>query len=194
VRVVWHDIWVLQVPWWERILRAVVVYAFVVVALRLAGKRELGQLNSLDLVVLLFLSNILQNSIIGNDVSITGGIIGAATLLLVNYATIRVLFLFPAIDRVVEGDATVLVENGQLISQNLKKELLTEEELIVACHKQGLYSLDEVERAYLEPGGAITIFARRPTAEERETSEIEQRLETLIAAVQRIEARLGAAG
>jgi uncharacterized membrane protein YcaP (DUF421 family) len=191
---VWHDIWVLQVPWWERILRAVVVYAFVVVALRLAGKRELGQLNSLDLVVLLFLSNILQNSIIGNDVSITGGIIGAATLLLVNYATIRVLFLFPAIDRVVEGDATVLVENGQLISQNLKKELLTEEELIVACHKQGLYSLDEVERAYLEPGGAITIFARRPTAEERETSAIEQRLETLIAAVQRIEARLGAAG
>lgn len=188
----WHDIWVLQIPWWERILRAVVVYAFVVVALRLAGKRELGQLNSLDLVVLLFLSNILQNSIIGNDVSITGGVIGAATLLLVNYATIRVLFLFPAIDRVVEGDATVLVENGRLIGQNLKKELLTEEELIVACHKQGLYSLDEVERAYLEPGGAITIFARRPTAEERETAATEQRLETLIAAVQRIEARLGA--
>ncbi len=190
----WHDIWVLQVPWWERILRAVVVYAFVVVALRLAGKRELGQLNSLDLVVLLFLSNILQNSIIGNDVSITGGVIGAATLLLVNYATIRVLFLFPAIDRVVEGDATVLIENGRLISQNLRKELLTEEELIVACHKQGLYSLDEVERAYLEPGGAITIFARRPTTEEQETSDIEQRLETLIAAVERIEARLGAMG
>jgi uncharacterized membrane protein YcaP (DUF421 family) len=191
---VWHDIWILQVPWWERILRAVVVYVFVVVALRLAGKRELGQLNSLDLVVLLFLSNILQNSIIGNDVSITGGIIGAATLLLINYATIRVLFLFPAIDRVVEGDATTLVENGQPISKNLKKELLSEEELIIACHKQGLYSLDEVERAYLEPGGAITIFARRPTVEEQETSAIEQRLETLLAAVQRIEARLGSAG
>jgi len=186
---VWHDIWVIQVPWWERILRAVVVYIFVVVALRLAGKRELGQLNSLDLVVLLFLSNILQNSIIGNDVSITGGVIGAATLLALNYATNRVLFLFPVIDRVVEGDATPLIDDGRVIAANLKKELLTEEELLVAVHKQGLYSLEEVENAYLEPGGAITVFARRPTVEERETGEMERRLDQLLAAVQRLEAR-----
>ncbi|HEY7294272.1 MAG TPA: YetF domain-containing protein [Dehalococcoidia bacterium] len=187
----WHDIWLLQVPWWERVLRAAVVYAFVVIALRLAGKRELGQLNTLDLVVLLFLSNILQNSIIGNDVSVTGGIIGAATLLLINYVTLRVLFLFPRIDRIIEGDATPLVENGRVIGENLKRELLTKEELTVACHKQGLYSLDEVERAYLEPGGAITIFAKRPTPEERQSIALEQRLDTLLASLQRIEARLG---
>ena len=162
----WHDMFVAQVPVWERIVRAVVVYAFVVVALRLAGKREMGQLNSLDLVVLLFLSNILQNSIIGNDLSITGGVLGAATLLGVNYLTIRFLYRFPRLDRLVEGEATLLIVDGAVQRANLRKELLTEEELLVACHKQGILNVSDVERAYLEPGGAITVFARTPTTTE----------------------------
>lgn len=188
----WHDIWVVQVPVWERVLRAVVVYAFVVVALRLAGKRELGQLNSLDLVVLLFLSNILQNATIGNDVSITGGAIGAATLLAVNYLTVRFLFNFPRLDELIEGDATPLVADGRVLSENLRKELLTEGELIVACHKQGILDLADVERAYLEPGGAITVFAKRPTGEEQELSVLERKLDGLVAALGRVEARLEA--
>jgi uncharacterized membrane protein YcaP (DUF421 family) len=189
----WHDIWVVQVPVGERVLRAVVVYAFVVVALRLAGKREMGQLTSLDLVVLLFLSNILQNSIIGNDVSVTGGIIGAATLLLVNYLTIRFLYRFPKLDELIEGEATLLVQDGRILRDNLRRELLTEQELIVACHKQGILDISEVVRAYLETGGSITVFARRPTPVEAETSRVEEMLSQLVAAVQRLEARAAGA-
>lgn len=186
----WHDIWVVQVPVWERVLRAVVVYLFVVVALRLAGKRELGQLNSLDLVVLLFLSNILQNSIIGNDVSITGGVIGATTMLTLNYATIRFLYSFPKLDELVEGDPTLLVQDGRVIHDNLHKELLTETELLVACHKQGIYDVADVERAILEPGGAITVFAKRPSSDEIEAATVERKLDSVLEALRRLEARL----
>lgn len=188
----WHDMFVAQVPFWERILRAVVVYVFVVAALRLAGKRELGQLNSLDLVVLLFLSNILQNSIIGNDVSITGGLIGAATLLLVNYLTIRFLYRFPQIDQLVEGEATLLILDGAVQRESLRKELLTEEELLVACHKQGILNVTDVARAYLEPGGAITVFARTPTASEALSADAQRKLDDLLAGMRRLEDLLSA--
>src|ERR1700741_264820 len=109
----------------EKIIRPVIVYFFLIIGLRLAGKRELAQLNPFDLVVLLTLSNTVQNAIIGDDNSVTGGIIGAATLLLLNYLVARFLSRHEKLDRLVEGQATVLIENGRVLKNKLAKEVLS---------------------------------------------------------------------
>src|SRR5438874_9862723 len=115
-----HDMFFLALPIAEKILRPILVYAFLIVALRLAGKRELAQLNPFDLVVLLTLSNTVQNAIIGEDNSVTGGVIGAATLLALNYVVIRFLYGHEALDRLVEGEPDVLIENGVVRHDRLK--------------------------------------------------------------------------
>src|SRR5579864_3441446 len=119
----------LPLPLIEKLLRPVIVYLALVVLLRVFGKRELAQLNPFDLVVLLTLSNTVQNAIIGDDNSITGGVIGAATLLAVNYGVVRFLFNHEKLDRLVEGDADVLIDNGVIDSKRLRKELITRAEL-----------------------------------------------------------------
>src|SRR5215510_3470395 len=138
-----------DIPILEKILRPIIVYLFLIVGLRLAGKRELAQLNPFDLVVLLTLSNTVQNAIIGSDNSVTGGLIGATTLLGVNYLVVRFLFKHQKLDRFVEGDSDVLIEGGKINQDRLEKELITLTELESAAHKQGFASLDEVERAVL---------------------------------------------
>src|SRR5436305_7169118 len=125
-----HDMFGLGLPIAEKVLRPVVVYVFLIVGLRLAGKRELAQLNPFDLVVLLTISNTVQNAIIGDDNSVTGGVIGAATLLLVNHIVVRYLFRHDRIDRLVEGAADALIENGALCHDCLEKELITPAELL----------------------------------------------------------------
>jgi len=162
---IFHDMFVLGLPVAEKILRPIVVYAFLVVGLRLAGKRELAQLNPFDLVVLLTLSNAVQNAIIGDDNSVTGGVIGAATLLLINHGVVRYLYSHDRIDRLVEGDSDVLIDEGVVNEARLKKELITLSEFESAAHKQGFRSLDEVERAVLEPGGSICFFGKKPSPE-----------------------------
>ena len=162
---IWKDMFHLGLPVVEKILRPVIVYTFLVGSLRLAGKRELAQLNPFDLVVLLTLSNTVQNAIIGDDNSVTGGLLGAATLLAANYLVVRFLYVHAALEQLVEGESDVLIEDGRVRMDRLKKELITLAELEVAAHKQGLASLDEVERAVIEPGGTISFIARRPTAE-----------------------------
>lgn len=111
-----------------------------------------SSLNPFDLVVLLTLSNTVQNAIIGDDNSVTGGIIGAATLLGVNFLVVRFLYGHQRLDRVVEGEPAVLVENGKIRMDRLREELITLPELEAAAHRQGFASLEEVERAVLEPG------------------------------------------
>src|SRR2546426_10671373 len=118
---VWYDMLHLGVPVVEKILRPVLVYAFLVVGLRLAGKRELAQLNPFDLVVLLTLSNTVQNAIIGDDTSVTGGIIGATTLLLVNTAVGGFLYGHTELDRLVGGGPPVLIENSRRRPGRLRK-------------------------------------------------------------------------
>ena len=181
-----HEMFTLGVPVWERIIRAILVYFFVVIALRLAGKREIGALNPFDLVVLLFLSNILQNSIIGNDLSVTGGLIGAATLLLTNYAVQRFLFNHQTLDHALEGEATVLIEDGKILHENLKKELVTEDVLIVAVHKQGILEIVDVEKAVLETDGNISVFARTPTTDAQRQMEMSLKLDRIEAALARL--------
>ena len=125
------------VPLAEKILRPVMVYFFLVVVLRVFGKRELAQLNPFDLVVLLSLSNTVQNAIIGNDNSLTGGLMGAFTLLGMNYLVVRFLFRHRRLDQIFEGKPTVLVEHGHIVKHALSKELLTRAELMTVLHRQG---------------------------------------------------------
>jgi uncharacterized membrane protein YcaP (DUF421 family) len=163
----------------EKILRQVFVYFFLVIGLRLAGKRELAQLNTFDLVVLLTLSNTVQNAIIGDDNSVTGGIIGAATLLIVNFFVVRFLFRHEKLDRLVEGEATQLMDNGKILTDNLAKETLSVDELRVAAHKQGFSDLGEVDSAVLDPSGTISFCAKKPAPEEARHRELLERLDRL---------------
>ena len=174
-----HDMFVLSVPILEKVLRPLAVYVFLVISLRLAGKRQLAQLNPFDLVVLLTLSNTVQNAIIGEDNSVTGGIIGAATLLLANYIVVRFLFSHERLDRLVEGDPDALIENGRLKEDRLKAELLTKTELETAAHRQGFSCLDEVEQAVVEPGGTIYFVAKKPPVSELKQAELRHRLDSI---------------
>src|SRR6476659_361569 len=149
----WNDMFVIGLPILEKILRPILVYLALVVLLRIFGKRELAQLNPFDLVVLLSLSNTVQNAIIGNDNSVTGGIIGAFSLLLTNYLVVRFLFKHRRIDQILQGSPTVLIENGKVQRQGLARELLSESELRTVCHRQGFGNLSEVKDCTLEPGG-----------------------------------------
>src|SRR5262245_13401712 len=138
---VWTDMFHMGLPIVEKVLRPVIVYVFLVIGLRLAGKRELAQLNPFDLVVLLTLSNTVQNAIIGDDNSVTGGLIAAGTLLAINYWVIRFLYGHERLERLIEGDLDVLIDDGAVKMERLKKELITLPELESAAHKQGFASL-----------------------------------------------------
>jgi len=184
------DMFRMGLPLAEKVARPVVVYFFLVAGLRLAGKRELAQLNPFDLVVLLLLSNTVQNAIIGSDNSVTGGLVGAATLLLVNWVVVRFLFKHERLDRIVEGEGDVLIEKGRIRQDRLEKELITHAELEEAAHKQGFGSLDEVERAILEPGGALSFVARKPEPEEARHREVMERLEAMTREIQGLRAGL----
>jgi len=174
-----HDMFALALPITEKIARPIVVYVFLIVGLRLAGKRELAQLNAFDLVVLLTISNTVQNAIIGEDNSVTGGMIGAATLLIVNHFVVRFLYGHDRLDRLIEGDPDILVDCGVVQSDALKRELITLGELESAAHKQGFASLEEIDRAILEPGGVISFFGKRPTPEAARHEELLARLDRL---------------
>ena len=152
-----RDLLVVQIPLLEKVLRSITVYLFLVLALRLAGKRELAQLNSFDLVVLLLLSNTVQNAIIGADNSLVGGLLGATVLLGANYLTVRLGFQYPAVARTLEGTPTVLVQKGSTLDGNLRRYLITKEELMAAVRRQGARNLEDIELVVLEANGALTV-------------------------------------
>jgi uncharacterized membrane protein YcaP (DUF421 family) len=185
----WKDMFVLGVPLVEKILRPVIVYAFLVISLRLSGKRELVQLNPFDLVVLLTLSNTVQNAIIGNDNSVSGGLIGATSLLVINYLVVRFLYDHRKLDQLVEGKADVLIDEGKVQTQHLKKELITMAQLEAAARKQGFDSLSEVKQCVLEPGGTLTFVGKKPGTEDVRHQELLGRLERLMEEVSRLRAQ-----
>jgi uncharacterized membrane protein YcaP (DUF421 family) len=174
-----RDMFILGLPILEKVLRPLLVYAFLVIALRLAGKRALAQINTFDLVVLLMLSNTVQNAIIGDDNSLTGGLIGATSLLLINYLVVRFLFRRMRLDRFLEGAPTPLIEHGKPISKNMQRELITEAELAAAAHRQGFRNLDEVDRAILEAGGSIGFIAKDPSPMQTHYDELLRRLDEI---------------
>jgi uncharacterized membrane protein YcaP (DUF421 family) len=178
---IWQHLFTTDIHVLEKILRPVLVYVFLVVGLRLAGKRELAQLNPFDLVVLLTLSNTVQNAIIGRDDSFIGGIIGAGTLLLVNNLVNRFMYRHERLERIIEGAPDVLISDGEIQHDRLKKELLTVAELETAAHRQGFASLADIDRAVLESGGSISFFPKEPTPEAARHTEVLATLNRLTA-------------
>jgi len=172
----WNAIFAPGAPLAEKILRPVIVYVCLVALLRVFGKRELAQLNPFDLVVLLSLSNTVQNAIIGNDNSLTGGIIGAVALMGMNYLVVRFLFRHRRLDQLFEGRPTVLIDNGKVNRKALAKELLTYSDLLTVLHRQGFGGLEEVDRCVLEPGGTFAIRRKVPPAEQMQHEQVMQRL------------------
>lgn len=187
------DLLVPGIPLAEKLLRTLCVYVFLLVGLRLAGKRELGQLNPFDLVVLLLLSNTVQNAIIGNDNSLVGGIVGASALLLINWVVVRYLYTHPAMARLIEGDSDVLIRDGVIRESHMRRELITRAELEAAARRQGLDGLHAVRTCRLEVGGALTFVQKTPTVEDSKHVQLMQRLDELAATQQGLLDRLARA-
>jgi uncharacterized membrane protein YcaP (DUF421 family) len=181
-------------PVLEKILRPMIVYGFLVLLLRIFGKRELAQLNPFDLVVLLCLSNTVQNAIIGEDSSVTGGLIGALALCGINYAVIRFLFRHRRLDQIIEGRPTVLIKDGVLRRHAMAKELITRAELLSIAHRQGFDSLDDVASCVLEPGGTFVMLGKEPRLAERQHRELLERMDGLYRRLDELARRIGPEG
>jgi uncharacterized membrane protein YcaP (DUF421 family) len=154
------DLWHVQIPLLEKVIRTAAVYAGLAILLRVGGKRDLAQLNSFDLVVMLLLSNVVQNAVIGNDNSLTGGLLGAAILVFLNSLVVRAAGSSDRTLAVFEGTPTVLVNNGQYVAGALQREGLRKADVDLAIRRQGASDVGEVEEAVLEPGGSIIVRLR----------------------------------
>jgi uncharacterized membrane protein YcaP (DUF421 family) len=144
----------------EKIFRSLLVFAFLAIALRLGGKRELAQINVLDLAVLLLASNALQNALIGNDSTVTGGVIGAGTLFAANYVFVRLTYRHAMIRRILEGRPRVLLRNGELDREAMRKEVITEEELEDQLLDKGMTNFKDVGLIVLETSGKLVFLNR----------------------------------
>jgi uncharacterized membrane protein YcaP (DUF421 family) len=186
----WHNLFVPDLSVAEKIIRPVLIYMFLVVAVRAAGRRELAQLNSFDLVVLMMLANTVQNATIGNDNSMVGGLIGVSALLAVNWVVVRFLYRHPAVDRLLEGEPVELIRDGRVLRRQLEREVITEEELMEAVRKQGLRDAADVDRAVLETGGTISVVPRRPTRVEERVHRLDVKLDRIAEELAHLAARL----
>ncbi len=184
----------LHPPVLEKILRPMIVYVCLILFLRLFGKRELAQLNPFDLVVLLSLSNTVQNAIIGDDNSVTGGVIGAFSLLAINWVLMRLLFKLPKVNHALEGGETVLVRRGVVDLKALKKETLTELELLSVLHKQGLADFSEVEKCVLEPNGNFYVEPVKPSPDQAQMAALAESIAALRTELSAMRAELSARG
>ena len=164
----------------EKVVRPVLVYLLLVFALRKAGKRLLAQLNPFDFVVLLTLSNTVQNAIIGNDTSLLGGVIGAAALLGVNAVLVRFFYRGPEMTQIARGDRDIcLIAGGQLQEDAMRRLHINAGELIAKAHERGFDSLDEVESAVLYPNGTIYFRGQDAASDAARHRELLSRLDAL---------------
>jgi len=150
----------LAIPVWHVFIRTAVVYLAVFLGLRVMGKRELGQMTVFDLVVILLIANAVQNAMVGPDTSLTGGVLAAFTLLVLNYAVSLLRLSSPFWGRLVEGTPTVLVQDGEFVSPHLRKEGLERSELEMAMREHGVESVQDVRLAVLETDGSISIVPK----------------------------------
>lgn len=176
------SLFVSGVPLYEKALRTIAVYLAIVILLRVLGKRDLAQLNSLDLVVLLLLSNIVQNAIIGPDNTLTGGLFGAAVLLAANAVLVALTWRFAWLQRLLEGSDTVLIANGAFNERGLRHQFMTHEELEAAVRRQGGNSVKDVQRATLKPDGMIEIVLKpdEVNATRGDLKRLERKLDRLL--------------
>jgi uncharacterized membrane protein YcaP (DUF421 family) len=151
----------MSVPWWELILRGVIVYAFLLALLRITGKRQVGQLAPFDLVLLLVLSNAVQNSMNAGDNSLIAGLISAATLIALNYLVSLATWRSKKLEAIIEGRPQVIIHNGKLFEDVMAAAKLTHHELNAALRQAGCASTEEVQSAILENSGSISVVPRR---------------------------------
>jgi uncharacterized membrane protein YcaP (DUF421 family) len=183
----WTDLFLPGLPLIDKILRAVIVYFFLVVGLNLAGRRELAQLNAFDLVVLLTISNTVQNAIIGNDNSVTGGLVGATALLVVNYLVVRFAYDYKRKHREIGDSGAILVEHGRVRQDSLRKQLISLDELREAANRQGFESLSEVERAVLYQNGSFAFMKKKDHGVDKTYQEILSRIDRLAEQIGRMQ-------
>jgi uncharacterized membrane protein YcaP (DUF421 family) len=156
--------WQLSLPWWEFIIRALIVYGFLIVLLRMTGKRQVGQLAPFDLVLLLVLSNAVQNAMNGGDNSVLAGILSACTLVLVNYLVGLAAYRNKKLESLIEGRPEVLIHNGRLYEEVLVREKLTHHELKAALRAAGCNEVADVHCAILENNGQISVTKKDAAA------------------------------
>jgi uncharacterized membrane protein YcaP (DUF421 family) len=150
------QLWWPETAVWALVVRAAIVYLFLMIALRVSGRRELGQMTTFDLVLLLVLANAVQNSINAGDNSLGGGLISATTLLALNFAVGEAVYRWRWFERLVQGPPVVLVRNGKLLMRNMRRERVTLEELRSALRKQGVDGVTKCKQAVLESDGTLT--------------------------------------
>ncbi len=172
-----------DVTYWEKVVRTVCVYGGLLILLRVAGKRTLAQITAFDLVVLLLLSNVVQNAVIGNETSLTGGLFGAAVLIVGNYFLVRATYLHERVTRLLQGKEATLVEDGTLDQGQMQRQLITRAELEAALRRQGMGGIEDVATVKIEPEGTFTAIPKPKPGEPSLTE--------LAAALARIEERLG---
>ena len=189
-----HDMFRMPLPLVEKILRPVIVYLFLVVFLRIFGKRELAQLNPFDLVVLLSLSNTVQNAMIGDDNSVSGGLVGAFSLLAINWLLAWVLYRAPKATKVLEGQASTLVRGGVVDEEELKRQSLTDVDLISILNKNGFNDPADVEVCVLEPNGTFYVEGKKPSSDTIERQEMMRALAELSSEVKALRREIAAKG
>jgi uncharacterized membrane protein YcaP (DUF421 family) len=186
------DMFHLPVPLIEKIIRPVIVYLCLIFFLRLFGKRELAQLNPFDLVVLLSLSNTVQNAIIGDDNSVTGGIVGAFALLAINWSLMWLLYRRPKLNAALEGSPSTLITDGVVDEAELKRQTLTHEDLISLLNKNGFDDPADVKLCVLEPNGTFLVKGKNPSGDDLERVELMTALTRLSEEVQMLRREMAA--
>ena len=184
VATITDDLFTVGVPLAEKVVRTVAVYLGILILLRLAGKRDLAQLNTFDLVVLLLLSNVVQNAVIGADNSLLGGLVGAVTLLVVNAGMARASLRSERLTRLLEGTPTRLAADGQLDAAAIEDLGLRTADVVVALRRQGAMAIDDVATADLEPGGSIVLQLKPEAspATAADVARLEAKVDRLLAA------------
>jgi len=167
-----HNMFHLPLPLAEKLLRPIIVYLCLIVFLRIFGKRELAQLNPFDLVVLLSLSNTVQNAIIGDDNSVTGGVVGAFSLLAINWLLMWVLYRNPRLTGLLEGRSSTLIRDGVVDEAEMKRQTLTPEDLTSLLNKNGFDDPSQVDLCVLEPNGTFLVKGKTPSSDEIEHGEL----------------------
>ena len=153
--------WSTSIHWWELIGRGLLVYFFLILLLRATGKRQIGQMSPFDLVLLMVLSNAVQNSMSGGDNSVTAGLILALTLVVANWIVGKVTSSSNTMEQLIDGDPQVLFHDGKVYDKILKDSQVTRQELIAAVHKAGHADLDGIRAAILENDGTISVIPKQ---------------------------------
>ena len=168
----WHEIFVPQLTWGEKIIRPFIVYLALLIGFRLVGKRQMGQMNLFDFVIVLLISNVVQNAMIGEDNSIFGALVGAALVMSISYALDKYTARSPEAEKKIQESPTLLMYKGQVFDDELKRETLSRNDLLAGLRLEGVSCFQEVRYAILEANGAISVIKEDAVAEEGKESTV----------------------